>query len=284
MPRLGRVSVVASCEPDCRPAAGRTDGVQPGDAAAGRRGCPARCCRPASRRSPGRSPGPGRSRCAASPAGEGLEQALAQLGRDAGAAVGDASARPACAVGRQRARARRPPCGLCLMALCSRLRVSSRSAHSWARTGARHGVELEVEAALRRSAAPGPAPPRARSRPSRPPARRPAGAAAPPWPAPASGWPAAVARSTVSLDLLQRLRAASTSPRCADCTCVFSTASGVRSWCEVSRTKRFWWASRWARRAITWLVASTSGSSSRGARVGGERRQVVLARAAPAAR
>ena len=65
----------------------------------------------------------------------------------------------------------------------------------------------------------------------------------------ASIWLAsAVARSTVSLISRQRLRG-STSPRSADCTCVFSTASGVRSWCEVSRTKRFWWSSRCASRA-----------------------------------
>jgi hypothetical protein len=44
------------------------------------------------------------------------------------------------------------------------------------------------------------------------------------------------------VDLDQRLLG-STSPRRADCTCAFSTASGVRSWWALSRTKRFWWSS-----------------------------------------
>jgi hypothetical protein len=146
------------------------------------------------------------------------------------------SARPG-APGHQRM-ASRPPAGVCLMALCSRLRVSSRSIQSWAaRVRARSDVEVEVA-----------------------------------LPAISGDRSSATARTTSSsrghgrrllaqllhlgqrqhlvgqlggavdrvVDLGQRL-ARRTSPRRADCTWAFSTASGVRNWCEASRTKRFWW-------------------------------------------
>ncbi len=91
-------------------------------------------------------PGPGPSRCAVA-GGKGLEQALAQLGGDARPAVADRQGQPA-RRRRPAARASRPPRGPCRMALCSRLRVSSRSIHSCARTGAGCGVDLEVEVLL----------------------------------------------------------------------------------------------------------------------------------------
>ena len=206
--------------------------------------------------------------------GEGLEQALAQLGGDARAAVGDASARRV----RRRAASRTasaPPRGRVLDGVVQQV-ARQLAQHPFVRAHRRGAVSmLEVELACRRSAATGRAPPRARPRPSRAPARRPAGATARPWPATASGWPARW-RARPCCSISCSACAGSTSPRCADCTCVFSTASGVRSWCAVSRTKRFWWSSRCARRAITWLVASTSGSSSRGASRRVDRRQVVL--------
>ena len=63
--------------------------------------------------------------------------------------------------------------------------------------------------------------------------------------------------------------AASSAPRelqpLIDSTCVLSTASGVRNWCDVSRTNRFWWRSRCCSRCMTWLVLSIRGCSSRGA-------------------
>jgi len=73
-----------------------------------------------------------------------------------------------------------------------------------------------------------------------------------------------VARSTVPL-ISSSACSGTTSPRCADCTCALSTASGVRSWWALSRTKRFWWSSRRCSRPMTWVVASISGRSSRGA-------------------
>ena len=66
----------------------------------------------------------------------------------------------------------------------------------------------------------------------------------------ASIWLASkVARSTVS-SISSKASRGSTSPRSADCTCVFSTASGVRNWCDASATKRCWWSSRGCSRPI----------------------------------
>ena len=86
------------------------------------------------------------------------------------------------------------PAGAWRTALCSRLRVSSRSAHACAATGAGCVLAARSRARVSRSAAPGRAPPRARRRPVGR-RRSPAGAAARPWPAPASGG-GSVARCT----------------------------------------------------------------------------------------
>ena len=155
------------------------------------------------------------------------------------------------------------PCGAWRTALCSRLRVNSRSIHSWARTGAasvwmpksrsRWAIRGEISSATVRSTSS---------------SRVMGGSLC--WRncstlASASIWLAScVARSTVSL-ISCRACSAGMSPRRADCTWVLSTASGVRNWCDASRTNRFWWRSRWRSRCITWLVAAISGCNSRGA-------------------
>jgi hypothetical protein len=164
--------------------------------------------------------------------------------------------------------ARREPGGVFLMALCSRLRLSSRSDHRCERTGAglrsmeksseRSAIRAERSSATSRTTS----------------AQSVRGVV---WSgcscstlARASIWLASsLARSTV-WPISSKACWGAMSPRRADCTCTLSTASGVRSWCEVSRTKRFWCSSRWARRCMCWLVASSSGSSSRGASRGGQ--------------
>ena len=159
--------------------------------------------------------------------------------------------------------ASRPPAGVWRMALCSRLRVSSRSIQSCARS--------VIGSVCRSKSSPLPAISGATSSATaRTTSSNCAGATSAcccscATLASASIWLASwVARSTVS-SISASASGGATSPRRADCTCAFSTASGVRNWCEASRTKRCCCASKSLWRRMCSLVAAISGCSSRGA-------------------
>ena len=156
-----------------------------------------------------------------------------------------------------------PPGGVCRTALCSRLRVSSRSIHSCA--GSVSGSACRLKSSARSAIRGDSSSATSRTMVSKALADASACCRSCATLASASIWLASsVARSTVS-SISASACAGGTSPRRADCTCAFSTASGVRSWCEASRTKRFWLASISPCRRMCWLVAAISGCSSRGA-------------------
>ncbi len=194
--------------------------------------------------------------------GEGREQALPHSGEMPGPSsrtVSTASPSTARTVTDSAA-----PAGLCLIALCSRLRVSSCSIHWCARTATGSSMASSKSSAL--SATRGDR----SSTMFRTTSPRSSVTDSGCWRncstfASESIWLASiVARSTVWL-ISPNACSGATSPRRADCTCALSTASGVRSWWALSRTKRFWWSSSRCSRPMTSVVASISGRSSRGA-------------------
>ena len=208
------------------------------------------------------SPSPGTRAARGGVGRKGLEQAGALQLRDAWTLVADQQRRLLPVTSGRIVSL--PPTGLCRTALCSRLRVSSRSIPLMGPHPRLAGLQLEVERLVGDQ-------------------RRQVECHLTHRLRPVADRNVVLLAQLLDLgqgqhlvgefggpfhglrDFLQR-QPGPTSPRKADWTWVLSTASGVRSWCELSRTKRFWCSSSCDSLAMWRLALSISGAISCGAR------------------